>query len=87
MEFASARSNYKPSRKIPVRLLLQMLIYLLCSFSYFFPISLSSFIMQEDQKTFKYHERKLGKQSIAENLAKDYRVSELREAQLAFGWV
>ncbi|PKU41867.1 hypothetical protein llap_7828 [Limosa lapponica baueri] len=48
---------------------------------------LSAFIMQQDQKTYKHHERKLRKDASAENLAKDYQVSDLGEAELASGWV
>lgn len=43
--------------------------------------------MQEDQKTYKHHERKLGKDASAENLVKDYQVRDHRETELASGWV
>lgn len=82
--FASARSDYEPSREIPMRLLLRMLKWLFCSFPFFFfLIRLPGFIMQEDQKTRKHQERKLGKDASAKNLAKDCQVSVLGETELA----
>lgn len=50
-------------------------------------IRLPCFIMQEDQKTHKHHERKLGKGANAKNLTKDYQVNDLGETELASGWV
>lgn len=46
--------------------------------------------MQEDQKTYKHHEKKLGKDASAENLAKDCVDNPggwPQEAELASAWV
>lgn len=79
-----AGSEHRPFRDIVGRLLLQMLNCLLCSISW---ISLSGFIMQEDQKAHRpFDERQQGESAIAEVAVNACQVTDLFEAGLSSIW-